>query len=71
MKINCVKMALGKRVRFSSAKHHIKDGEYVLTGCILRKDDKGKFYYLAELADAKQKKCTVIVSLDEIEEEKI
>lgn len=69
MKISDVKMCIGKPVRFSTPKHHIKDEEYILTGCILRKDDKGKFYYLAELTDPKQHKCMLTVKLEEVEGE--
>lgn len=67
MKISDVKRCIGKPVRFSSPRNHIKDGEYVLTGCILRKNDKGQFYYLAELTDPKQRKCMLTVRLDEVE----
>lgn len=66
MKISNVKMAMGKPVRFSSTKHHIENGEYVLTGCIMRKNEKGNFYYLAELTDANQRKCSIIVRLEEV-----
>lgn len=69
MKISEVKMTLGKPVRLSSSKHNVQNGSYILTGCILRKDEKGNFYYLAELNDVKQKKCTLIVKLEEIKEE--
>lgn len=49
MKINEVKSALGKRVRFRNRRLHC-DGEYILTGCIIRRTCKA-FYYQAELCD--------------------
>lgn len=66
MKISDVKKRIGTYVIFNSAKHHIYC-DYILTGCIIRKDNDNNFYYLAELNDPKQKKSTLIVRLEEIE----
>lgn len=66
MKICDVKKRIGTYVKLSSNKHHICS-DYMLTGCIIRKDRDNNFYYLAELNDPKQQKCMLIVSLDEIE----
>lgn len=62
MEISEVKAALGKRVTF-------RDAEYVLTGCIIRRSERGYFFYQAEIADLKQN-SVCIVRLDEIEEVK-
>ena len=43
MEINEVKRALGKRVRFRDERLFC-DGEYILTGCIIRRSDRGRFY---------------------------
>ncbi|MCM1530153.1 MAG: hypothetical protein NC093_09190 [Alistipes sp.] len=66
MKISDVKRRLGTYVKFTSVKHHICS-DYILTGCIIRKDNDNNFYYLAELNDSKQQKCTLLVRLEEIE----
>lgn len=66
MKISDVKMSIGRSVKFSNPRNHIKDGEYILSGCILRKNEKGEFYYLAELTDQRQQKCMLTVRLEEI-----
>lgn len=66
MKISDVKKRLGTYVKFNSDKHHICS-DYILTGCIIRKDNDNNFYYLAELNDPKQKKCMLLVRLEEIE----
>lgn len=66
MKISDVKKRLGTYVKFSDKKHHICS-DYILAGCIIRKDNNNNFYYLAELNDPKQRKCTLLVRLEEIE----
>ena len=42
--------------------------DYLLTGCIIRQNQKGEFFYQAELSDLSAKSSVVISSLDEIEE---
>ena len=44
MEIGQVKYNLGKPVRLSLPRHYV-DGEYLLTGCILRKKSTGEFFY--------------------------
>lgn len=65
MKINEVKAALGKRVRFRDDRLFC-NAEYILTGCIIRLSDRGQFYYQAELQDVRQNKAVCIASLDKI-----
>ena len=62
MRIEEVKAALGKPVRFHREKLHC-DGVYVLTGCIIRRGNDG-FYYQAEIA---REGHVIIVRLDDIE----
>lgn len=65
MKINEVKAALGKRVRFRDDRLFC-NAEYILSGCIIRRSDRGQFYYQAELQDVRQNKAVCIASLDKI-----
>lgn len=48
MDISEVKRNLGRRVRVMDDRLML-DGEYTLTGCIIRRDDKFGFYYQVEL----------------------
>ncbi len=66
MKISDVKKRLGTYVKFNNEKHHVYS-DYILTGCIIRKDKDNNFYYLAELNDPKQRKCMLLVRLEEVE----
>lgn len=68
MNIAEVKKNMNRLVKLNSPKHHIKDGNYILTACIFRQNENGEYYYLAELTDARQKKSVTIVSLNEITE---
>lgn len=65
MDISEVKAALGKRVRFRDDRIFC-DGEYILTGCIIRLNEKGEFFYQAELQDVRQNKAVCITSLDKV-----
>lgn len=65
MEINEVKAALGKRVRFRDDRLHC-DADYILTGCIIRRSERGQFYYQAEVQDLKRQNSVCIVSLDKI-----
>lgn len=58
MKIEEVKRNLDKSVRY-------KDSTYKLTGCILRKNEKG-FFYQAELLDVRCGRSVVICNLEEV-----
>lgn len=64
MKAEEIRASLNKRVRFKSEKLNI-DTEYILSGAIFRKNNKG-FYYQAELTDIKSNKSIMICSLDSI-----
>ncbi len=48
MDISEVKQNLGRRVQVRDDRLML-DGEYILTGCIIRRDDKFGFYYQVEL----------------------
>ena len=65
MEINEVKASLGKQVRFKDERLFC-DGEYILTGCIIRLSERGQFYYQAEIQDTKQKNSVSIVGLDKL-----
>lgn len=52
MDISRVKYNLGRSVRFVLPRHYV-DGEYLLSGCILRKNENEDFFYQAELTEAK------------------
>lgn len=68
MDISEVKAALGKRVRFRDNRLHC-DAVYILTGCIIRRSERGQFFYQAEIQDTKQKNAVCITALDKIEQE--
>ena len=61
MKIEEVKRNLNKMVSYRG-----KEGLYKLTGCILRKDEKG-FFYQAELLYTKSGRSVIICKLDDVE----
>lgn len=65
MEISEVKAALGKQVRFKDERLFC-DGEYILTGCIIRLSERGKFYYEAEIQDTMQQNSVSIVGLDKL-----
>ena len=65
MEISEVKAALGKRVRFKDERLFC-NGEYILTGCIIRLSERGQFYYQAEIQDTRQKNSVSIVGLDKL-----
>ena len=65
MEISEVKAALGKRVRFRDDRLHC-DADYILTGCIIRRSERGAFFYQAEIQDLKRQNSVCIVSLDKI-----
>lgn len=64
MDISEVKQNLNQTVIY----HNRDYGEtkYKLTGCIIRKNKKNKFYYEAEIQDLKAKQSLTICSLDKI-----
>lgn len=65
MEIGEVKAALGKRVRFRDDRLFC-DAEYILTGCIIRRSERGTFFYQAEIQDLKQQNSVSIVDLDKL-----
>lgn len=65
MEISEVKAALGKRVWFRNDRLFC-NGVYVLTGCIIRLSERGKFYYEAEIQDTMQQNSVSIVGLDKL-----
>lgn len=62
MKLEEVKFWLGKEVLLSA-----RSGEshYLLTGCILRKNENG-FFYQVELQDFKNKRSVLICRLEDV-----
>lgn len=68
MEIGEVKAALGKKVRFRDDRLFC-DGDYILTGCIIRRSERGQFYYQAEIQDLKQQNAVCIVPLEKITKE--
>ena len=65
MEIGEVKAALGKRVRYKNDRLFC-DADYILTGCIIRRSERGTFFYQAEIQDLKQKNSVSIVSLNDL-----
>ncbi len=65
MEISEVKAALGKKVRFRDDRLFC-DADYILTGCIIRRSERGTFYYQAEIQDLKQQNSVSIVGLDKL-----
>lgn len=67
MDISRVKFNLNKKVRLKLERHFV-DTEYILTGCILRKNpDNNKLFYQAELKDLNAK-SVIIASLEDVSE---
>lgn len=65
MDLSEVKQNLGKRVRFSDDRLFC-DADYILTGCIIRRSERGRFYYQAEIQDLRQQNSVSIVDLDKL-----
>ena len=68
MDIREVKPALGKRVRFRNSKTGC-NGAYILTGCIIRRSERGAFFYQAELTDSQQGNAVCIAALGDVTRE--
>ena len=62
MKIEEVKRNLNKKVNYGG-----NTDTYILTGCILRRNETG-FYYQVELSDTKHGKSLLICRLEDVEE---
>ena len=65
MDISEVKAALGKRVRYKNDRLFC-DADYILTGCIIRRSERGTFFYQAEIQDLRQQNSASIVSLSDL-----
>ena len=65
MKPNEIKDNLNKRVIYRNEQAGI-ESEYILTGAIYRKSEKG-FYYQAEIQDTRNGNSLIICKLEEIE----
>lgn len=65
MDISEVKAALGKRVRYKNDRLFC-DADYILTGCIIRRSERGTFFYQAEIQDLRQQNSVSIVDLDKL-----
>lgn len=65
MDISEVKQNLGRRVRFRDDRLFC-DGDYILTGCIIRQSERGTFFYQAEIQDLRQQNSVSIVDLDKL-----
>lgn len=61
MNISEVKRNLERIVLYNGA-------EYILKGCIIRRNTTGQFYYQAELMDTKAKSSLIVTALDKIDE---
>lgn len=61
MNISEVKRNLERVVLYNGA-------EYVLKGCIIRRNTTGRFYYQVELMDIKAKSSLIVTALDKIDE---
>ncbi len=66
MDISRVKYNLNKSVRLTLPRHYV-DKDYILTGCIIRKNKHGKYFYQAELSEPVTGSI-VIAELGDIEE---
>ena len=65
MDISEVKQNLGRRVRVLNERLLI-DGDYILTGCIIRRSERGTFFYQAEIQDLRQQNSVSIVDLEKL-----
>lgn len=60
MNISEIKRNLERIVLYNGA-------EYILKGCIIRRNTMGRFYYQAELMDTKAKSSLIVTALDKID----
>lgn len=63
MELKDVKFFLNRKVIYTS---RYMQCEYILTGCTLRKNKEGNFYYQAELQDIKQNRSVLICGLEDV-----
>lgn len=69
MTIEQVKKNLNKTVLFSNPKLHMKNKEYTLAGCTIRRGEQG-FYYQTEIQDIRQPKSVITCRLEDLREVK-
>lgn len=65
MKPEEIKPNLNKKVRYKNS-HAGIDAEYILSGALFRRNEKG-FYYQAELQDLKNNKSILICNIEDVE----
>ncbi|MGN0657181.1 MAG: hypothetical protein ACI4KR_10345 [Ruminiclostridium sp.] len=63
MELIDVKRNLNRRIRVKD--RHI-DGEYILTACIIRRNESGDFFYQAEVQDLNNHRSVCIVRLEDV-----
>jgi hypothetical protein len=68
MELKDVKYNLKKRVLHTNKRLYLKDVPYILNRVILDKDEKGNFFYVAEIRDVNAPYSVSEVSLDSIRE---
>lgn len=61
MNISQVKRSLGRKVLYNGT-------EYILTGCIIRQNITGQFYYQAEIKDLNANSALLYCRLEDLEE---
>ena len=63
MRIEEAKANLNKRVHYTARD---VDADYIFTGCTIRKNEKGFFYYQAELQDLNNNHSILICRLEDV-----
>lgn len=64
MKIEEAKANLNKRVHYSARD---VDADFIFTGCTIRKNENGLFFYQAELQDVKNNHSIMICRLEDVQ----
>ena len=70
MKPHRIRPNLNKLVHYNSESLHI-DGDFKLSGAVFRKDEKGRFYYQAELQTMNGVIYTALENITEIDSETV
>lgn len=68
MELKEVKYNLNRQVIYNAPRLHIEAVPYILKSCIIRKNDRGEFFYQAEIQDIKAPHSVCIVPLDDLME---
>ena len=66
MELAEIKENLNRRVR---VKTRHTDADYILTGCVIRKNEKGDFFYQAEVQDMKNHRSVLVTGLEDVNPE--